>query len=268
MIKAGIIGCGTIGGVIADAIVHRFSDAIELSGVCDIDREKADRLLATLKMKASILDRKELIQKCGLIIESASGKISYEIAKEALEAGKDVLVMSTGGLLGKPDIFGLAKKKGAKIYLPSGALCGLDGVKSAMMANVRSVTLTTRKPPAGLKGAPYIIENNIDLNAIKKETVIFEGTAEEAVKGFPKNVNVSATLSMCGLGAKDTRVRIITSPGYTSNSHEIEAEGDFGKLKALTKNVPMPDNPKTSYLAALSAVTTLKNIIESSRIGN
>ncbi len=268
MIKAGIIGCGTIGDVIADAIAHRFSDAIELSGVCDIDREKADRLLSKLKVKANILTKKELMQKCGLIIESASGKVSYEIAKEALEAGKDVLVMSTGGLLGKPDIFGLAKKKGAKIYLPSGALCGLDGVKSAMMANVRSVILTTRKPPAGLKGAPYIVENNIDLAAIKKQTLIFEGTAEEAVKGFPKNVNVSATLSMCGLGAKDTKVRIITSPGYTSNSHEIEAEGDFGKLKAITENVPMPDNPKTSYLAALSAVATLKNIIESNRIGN
>ncbi len=268
MIKAGIIGCGTIGGVIADAILHRFSGSIELSGLCDIDEEKVRKLQAGLGVKRDALTRKGLIEKCDLIIEAASGAVSYEIAKEALSAGKDVMIMSTGGLLGRGDILELAKGKGAKIYLPSGAICGLDGVKSAMMAGVESVTLTTRKPPAGLRGAPYIIENNIDLDGIKKETVIFEGTAEEAVKGFPKNVNVSATLSLCGLGAGKTKIRIVTSPDYKSNSHEVQLKGDFGKLRAVTENVPMPDNPKTSYLAALSAVATLKNIVTSAIIGN
>ena len=158
--------------------------------------------------------------------------------------------------------------QGIDIYLPSGAISGLDGLKSAMMAKVKSATLTTRKPTAGLKGAPYIKEKNIDLDSIKKETVIFEGTAEDAVKGFPQNVNVSATLSMCGLGPKNTKVRIVTSPDYTSNTHEVEIEGDFGRLKTVTENVPMPTNPKTSYLAALSAIAVLSDIISSSRIGN
>jgi len=268
MIKAGIIGCGTIGTLIAEAILHRFPSAIELSAVYDIDKEKAIKLLKRLKADAHVLSRRQLIQKCGLIIEAASSSISYEVAKEALEAGKDIMVMSTGGLLGRPDIFKLAKKRKARIYLPSGAICGLDGVKSAMMAKVKSVTLTTKKPPAGLKDAPYVIEKNIDLDAVRKETVIFEGTAQAAVKGFPKNVNVSATLSLCGLGAKDTKVRIIASPGCKSNIHQIEVEGDFGRLKAVTENAPMPDNPKTSYLAALSAIATLKNIISNTNIGN
>ena len=268
MIKVGIIGCGAIGGVIADAIQNRFRKEITLLGVCDVDMEKAKNLLAKLRIDASILSFEELIQKCDLIIEAASGKVSYEIARKALSAGKNVLVMSTGGLLGKPDIFDLAKEKKRKIYLPSGAVCGLDGVKSAMMAKVKSVILTTRKPPAGLKGAPYIVRHNIDLDALTKETVIFEGTAEEAVKGFPKNVNVSATLSFCGIGSKNTKIRIISSPNYKSNSHEIEVHGDFGKLTARTENVPMPTNPKTSYLAALSAIATLKNVIDNARIGN
>ena len=268
MLKIGIIGCGTIGDVIADAIVHKFSDSVVLSGVCDIDAEKARRLLAKLKVDADILSRSDLLQRCDLIIEAASSSVSYEITKEALEAGKDVMVMSTGGLLKKSDIFELAKKKGAKIYMPSGALCGLDGVKSAMMANVKSVILTTRKPPAGLEGAPYIKEKGIDLKSITEETVIFEGTADEAVKGFPKNVNVSATLSVCGLGPEKTKVRIVTSPDYKANSHEIEVEGDFGRLRAVTENVPMPQNPKTSYLAALSAIATLKNIINNIIVGN
>jgi len=268
VIKTGIIGCGAIGEIIAGAIISKFSDTMELSGVCDIKEKKAAAMLSKFKTGASILDKAQLIEKCSLIIEAASSKVSYEIAREALEAGKDVLVMSTGGLLDRPDIFELAKKKNAKIYLPSGAICGLDGVKSAMMANVKSVTLITRKPLAGLKGAPYIAEHNIDLDAVKKETVIFEGTAEEAVKGFPKNVNVSATLSLCGMGGRNTKIRIVTSPDYKSNSHQIEVEGDFGKLKALTENVPMPNNPKTSYLAALSAVATLKGIVDNNAIGN
>ncbi len=213
-IKAGIIGCGAIGRVIAGAVKKDLSGVVELVGVSDIDVKKAEGLLADTNIKASILGRGELIAKCDLLIEAASGEVSHEIADEALEAGKDIIVMSTGGLLGKPDLFKKAGLKGAKIYLPSGAVSGLDGVKSAMAAGVDSVTLTTRKPPKGLDGAPYIIEKKIDLGSLKGETVIFDGTAEEAVKGFPKNVNGSATLSLCGLGPARTRGGVITSPGF------------------------------------------------------
>ena len=140
----------------------------------------------------------------------------------------------------------------------------MDGVKSARIGEVSKVTLTTRKPPQGLKGAPYVVENNIDLDAIMEERVIFDGTAEEAVSGFPKNINVSAILSIAGVGPKKTLVRIITSPEYTVNSHEIEVEGAFGRLVSRTENVPFPDNPKTSFLAALSAVATLKQLLDES----
>jgi aspartate dehydrogenase len=175
--------------------------------------------------------------------------------------------MSSGGLLGRSDLFTLAKEKRAKVYIPSGAVCGLDGVKAASMVGIRSLVLTTKKPPRGLKGAPYIVQNNIDIDSIKEETTVFEGPAEEAVKGFPKNVNVSATLSLCGIGPKDTLVRIVTSPYFTSNTHEVEIVGDSGKIKTVTENVPMPTNPKTSYLAALSAIAVLKNITTDRYIG-
>ena len=267
-IKAGIIGCGTIGGVIAEAIVNEFKDSITLIGISDVNESNAQTLIKKLNLKAGILKQSELIKRCDLIVESASGSVSYEIAKEALQADKSIIVMSTGGLLNKPDIFEIAGKSSGKLYIPSGAICGLDGLKAAMMANVRSATLTTRKPPKSLAGAPYIVENKIDLDSIKNETVIFEGTAVDAVKGFPQNINVAATLSLCGLGAKKTKVRIATSPNYISNTHEIEIEGDFGRLKTVTDNVPMPANPKTSYLAALSAIAVLDGIISSVKIGN
>jgi aspartate dehydrogenase len=172
------------------------------------------------------------------------------------------MIMSIGGLLANLALFSLAKKKKCRVILPSGAICGLDGIKAASIGGIKKVTLTTRKPPQGLKGAPYVVKNNIDLDSITDEKVIFEGTAEEAVRGFPKNVNVSAMLSIAGLGPQKTRVRIITAPQYTRNMHEIEVEGKFGRLVTRTENVPFPDNPRTSFLAALSAVATLKQILD------
>ena len=151
--------------------------------------------------------------------------------------------------------------------MPSGAICGLDGVKSAMMGRVDRVTLITRKPPHGFQGAPYILEHNIDLNSIHEETILFQGSAKEAIRGFPQNVNVAIALSFAGIGPEKTRVRIVCSPQYKANSHEIEVEGEFGKLIAKTENVPAPQNPKTSYLAVLSTIATLKGILDYPKIG-
>jgi len=178
------------------------------------------------------------------------------------------MVMSAGGIAGDYlSISSLARKTGSKVYLPSGAVCGIDGVKAAMLGGIKTAELTTRKPPAALKGAPFIDKHGIDLDAINSETTIFEGSAREAIEGFPANINVSCTLSMAGIGIDKTKIKIITSPDYKSNSHEIVVEGEFGKLTARTENVPSPANPKTSYLAALSAIATLRQIVEPLKIG-
>lgn len=266
-LKAGLIGCGTIGQVIADAIKSRFRGQIKLVAICDKDKKKAISFAKKLKVNAPVVGIRELISKSRLVIEAASCEASYGIAREALSAGRHVLIMSSGGLIGKKDISGLARRKNARIYIPSGAVCGLDGLKAAMAAKVDSVTLTTKKPAASLEGAPYVIRNRIDLGSIKKETVIFDGTAKEAIRGFPKNINVSATLSLCGIGPEATRVRIVAVPHSAENIHEIEVRGAFGSLKTVSINKPMPDNPRTSYVAALSAVATLKNIVGEMCIG-
>ena len=175
--------------------------------------------------------------------------------------------MSIGGLLGNESLLDKAEKAGIKVYLPSGALCGIDGLKSASVGRIDSVTLTTRKPPKGLAEAPYIIKNNIDLPSIKEETIVFEGTADDAVKGFPQNVNVAAILSLAGLGAANTRVRIVTSPDYTKNVHEVEIKGESGNITTRTENLPSKVNPKTSQLAVFSAIATLEGIVKSVRMG-
>ncbi|MFC1698480.1 aspartate dehydrogenase [Candidatus Omnitrophota bacterium] len=266
--KIGLIGCGTIGQQLARAIKEHFRELAELGAICDLDQNKTQQLKEELHLDCPILSVEKLIAGCDLIIEAAAAEVAAEIAQQALENNKDVMVMSVGGLLPRAtELFKLAKNQDRRLYVPSGALGGLDAVSAAAMSKIDKATLVTRKPPSGLKGAPYFKQHNLDLGQIKEETVIFDGTAAEAVEGFPKNVNVCAALSLAGIGAEKTTVKIITSPEFKFNTHQVELEGDFGKLLSRTENRPSPDNPKTSFLAALSAIATLKNILNVVKIG-
>ena len=266
MKKIGIVGAGAIGSFFAKSVSKEFKSLAKVVAVCDTNTESAKKLSKSLPSKPVVLSLDKLIVKSDLIIEAATSLVSAKVCRAALAKGKDVLVMSIGGLLTNyKTLFELAKKKKATIILPSGAICGLDGIKAASIGKIQRVSLTTRKPPKGLKGAPFIIKNRIDLDSVDKEQVIFKGTAFDAVKAFPKNINVSALLSIAALGPKKTKVKIITSPEYMINSHEIEVEGDFGRLVTRTENVPSPENPKTSFLAPLSAVAALREFLEPSR---
>jgi len=266
-LKVGIIGCGTIGSEIAKACQGRLSQRVELAGICDIDEAKASVLNNSFKKKTAVLKIDDLIEKSGIVVEAASSKVSAQVLEKCVKAGKSCLVMSVGGLLGREDLLKSAEDKAVKVYIPSGALSGIDGLKSAASGRIDSVTLITRKPPKGLEGAPFIKEKGIDLSKIKEETVIFEGSASEAVKGFPQNVNVSAVLSLAGIGAEKTRVKIVTSPSYTANTHEVEIKGEFGRIMTRSENLPSRTNPKTSALAVFSAIATLEGIVSSVRIG-
>jgi aspartate dehydrogenase len=266
-IRVGIIGCGAMGSQIAKACEERLGASLELVAICDSDEKKAELLSGEIKQKVRVLALDELIRDSDLVVEAASAAVSGDVAERCVKAGKDCLIMSVGGLLSKADLLKQANEKRVRVYIPSGAICGVDGLKSASGGKVDSVTLTTRKPPKGLVGAPYLKEKGIDVLAVKAETVIFEGSAAEAVKGFPANVNVSAVLSLAGIGAEKTRVRIVTSPDYTKNTHEVEVAGDFGKITTKTENVPSKNNPKTSALAIYSAIATLEGIAKSVRVG-
>ena len=267
-IKVGIIGCGTIGQEIARSCVGvDLSDKVELLAVCDVDQSKIDALKKELNKKIAALTLDGLIKRVDLVIEAASAEISAEVMEKAIKNGKDIMVMSVGGLLGHEKLLDEAKERGIKVYIPSGAICGIDGLKAASVGKIESVTLTTKKPPKGLEGAPYLVARNINLKDIKEETAVFEGTAEEAAKGFPKNINVCAVLSLAGLGAKNTLVRIVTSPDFKKNIHELEIIGDAGRITTKTENVPSKANPRTSALAILSAIATLEGITSDVRIG-
>ena len=269
----GLIGCGSIGTVIAEAIDEGRVGDVELVVVYDVIREHAERLVSKLSRKPVISESVEgLIKRedIKLVVEAASQEAVRQYALKILDEGKDLMVMSTGALLDDKlykQILDSAKKRGRKVYVPSGAIVGLDNIKSAALARIYEVTLITRKPPLSFEGAPFIKNRKIDLNAIKEPTLLYEGTAREAVKLFPRNVNVAASLSLAGVGPDKTKVKIIADPGIKEIIHEIQVKGEFGELETKTINRPFPSNPKTSYIAALSAIATLKRIAEKIVIG-
>ncbi|MBS3097185.1 aspartate dehydrogenase [Candidatus Woesearchaeota archaeon] len=262
--KIGVIGCGAIGSVLCKFIDKELKDS-KLVAICDIDKKKAEKLSNSLKSKPEITDIGSLIKKSDLIVEAVSPSIVKQVLEKCIKNKKHLMVMSVGGLI---QDMGLLKKLTARLFIPSGAICGIDGVKAAAIEKISSAAITSTKSPKSLEGAPYIIKNKIDLRKIRKKTKIFEGNALEAIKGFPANVNVSAVLSLAGIGAKKTKVKVVVDPKTKRNVHEIEVIGSFGKLTAKVENVVSPLNPKTSHLAVLSACATLKRLTGHVKIGN
>lgn len=272
-LNVGLIGCGAIGNIISDAIRDGKAGDTELVMVYDVIRENAEKCVQKMSKKPDIaMTPKELIEsdQINLIIEAASQEAVRKFAVQILRSSKDLLILSIGALVDNQllsEIEKAAEKNDRMVYLPSGALAGLDAIKSSSTARLTEVILTTRKHPSVLKGAPYIAQHEISLDSIKKPTVVYEGNAEQAARKFPKNINVAAVLSLAGIGAKKTKVRIIADPTVHKNVHEITAKGDFGTILTHVENVPSLYNPKTSYLAALSVVRTLKKIGEHIQIG-
>ncbi|RKY38952.1 MAG: aspartate dehydrogenase [Candidatus Omnitrophota bacterium] len=266
MKKIGIIGCGAIGSELARRIVREFRKRAELVALCDLDKEKARRLCEEIGICVPICSIEETIKRGDLIIESASAQVSAKIARRCLEERKEVMVMSSGGLIGREEILKLAEQRRKCLYIPSGALAGIDGAKAIGLGRIYSVSLITRKPIKGLEGAPYIAQNKIDLSKIQGEQTIFEGGIEEAEKAFPRNINIAATLSLA-LTCKQITVKIITSPDFKTNSHQLIIRGECGELKVEADNLPSSSNPRTSYLAILSAIATLEDILGYVRIG-
>lgn len=257
----GLVGCGNIGADLCIALRRGVIPA-RIVALTDIDPSRAALLLRTFQLDAKVCDLEENAAAADFIVECAAPEAVKGVVEAAIERRRDCLILSVGGLMECPEVFERAREHGIQVRVPSGALCGLDGIRAAMEAGLHSVTITTRKPPKGLEGAPYLIENGIDLSNLREAEVVFEGTAREACKAFPKNVNVAAALSFAGIGPDQTRVRVIADPKATLNSHEIEAEGAFGRLRAVTENLPSPRNAKSSYLASLSAVAELRAAAE------
>jgi len=266
-----IIGCGSIGNVLARAA----QDMPEIDRICFTDKseKRAEaRVKEFSKGKLAHYDDVgivEAIDEVDLVIETASQEAARKFTPLCLERGRDIMVMSVGAFYDdrfREECFRLASKNRARLYIPSGAVCGTDGLRSAH-GRIDEVQLITTKGPNSFQDVPYLREKGIEVKALKAPLVLYEGSAREAVRLFPRNVNVAATVSLMGIGFERTKVILICDPRAEVNSHQLIAKGAFGELRAEIQNVPSPENPATSYLAALSAVSALKSIATNVWVG-
>ena len=233
-----------------------------LTHVFDASKDASSALVEKLNNKPEIVENSHLLssQPIDIVVEAASQDAVKDVALSVLQNKKDLMIMSVGALLDESiyDILSDACKDFKKtIYLPSGAIAGLDGIKS-IKDELESLSITTTKHPRSLKGAKFFETSDINLDEINSSTVVYEGTAKEAVTLFPANINVAALLSLTGIGSEKTRVKIVADPNTDKNTHHIEATGKFGKMTFTIENIPDANNPKTSRLAILSAIETLK----------
>lgn len=251
--KIGIAGIGAIGSAVARALTSE-------KGIKGMRLECISDPYTENHFGVDNVSFDALTERSDLIIECLPAAVVPELAKIVFDAGKDIIFISAASLLIHPEVLkGLHVSK-SRAYLPSGALCGLDGVVGMREMGITSSKIASTKPPKGFTGAPYVVENDIDLEGISEKTRIFEGNAFDAAKGFPANVNVAASLSLAGIPAEDTRVEIWADPDAVSNTHEITVKSDYSTLVSRIENAPDPANPKSSALAAQSIVATLRNM--------
>jgi aspartate dehydrogenase len=264
-LRVAIVGLGPIGTKVAEAL-DRGIDGLVLAAVSAQSPEKHRSWLGSLASAPAVLGIEKLADVADIVIECAPAKLIRSIVAPFVGSGKTAIVLSAGALLENEDLIELAKQSGGQIVVPTGALIGLDAVTAAAIGKIHSVRMVTRKPIQGLAGAPYIVENNIDIERITEPLRIFEGTAREAAKGFPANLNVAVALSLAGIGPDRTRLEIWADPTVTRNIHRVEVESDSARFSMSIENIPS-ENPKTGRITALSVIAYLRKLNASLRVG-
>ena len=264
-LRVAIVGLGAIGRKLAQALDQGI-DGLTLVAVSAQNPEKHQAWLAGLTKPPAVLPIDALVDAADIVIECAPGRFVRSIVAPFAASGKIAVVVSVGALLDNEDLIELARQNGGQIVVPTGALIGLDAVTAAAVGAIHSVRMVTRKPPLGLAGAPYIVEHNIDIEGLAEPLRVFEGTARDAAKGFPANLNVAVALSLAGIGPDRTTLEIWADPTVTRNMHRIEVESDSARFSMSIENIPS-ENPKTGMITALSVIACLRKLRAPLRIG-
>ena len=259
-IRVAVAGLGAIGFEVARAIDAGALPGLELAAVAARDLDRARERCAELRTPPAVRPAGELPELAGVVVECAPAAAFPDIARPALEAGRTLVCVSAGALLDHPDYVDLAAERGGRILVPSGALLGLDAVQAAALGEVEEVRMITRKPPAGLDGVPWLLDQGIDVHAFREPTRVFDGTARDGARCFPANVNVAAALGLAGVGPDRTRLEVWVDPSITRNTHEISVEAGAARLSLRIENVPSRANPRTGRLVAPSVLATLRKL--------
>jgi aspartate dehydrogenase len=249
--RIGVIGMGAIGRRVVDALR---AGCLAASPFAALEKEKhAGRVDAASGIEVFTSVDALIGWKPTLVIECAGHTAVADAVPALLSHGIDVVVASVGALADdqlRTALDKASREGSARLILASGAIGGLDALRSARAGGLAQVKYIGRKPPRAWAGSPA--EESFELSSITQPTTIFKGTARQAARLYPKNANVTAAVALSGVGFDATEVELVADPSVSTNVHEVEAAGGFGRLVIRLENNPLPDNPKTSWLAALS----------------
>jgi len=256
-----IAGLGAIGGGMLREI-ERSGTPIRIAAVTARDEARARRLLDAVGSDARIVPLENLPQTADMIVECLPAAAFDAIADATLAAGKGLMVLSVGQLARRGDLIPAFRARGQRLIAPTGAILGLDVVRALARGDVSSCRIVTRKSPASLAGAPHLAREGIDPLKLREPTLVFSGSAREAIIGFPANVNVAVALALAGIGLDRTGCDIWIDPAETANIHAIEIETPGASVSMTIRSRPDPANPRTSAMTALSAVDALRRVVD------
>lgn len=263
-LRIGLAGLGAVGLEVARRLQAGIPGLV-LTAVSARDPAKARRGL-TLGPAVPVVTLEELPELCDVIVEGLPPALFPTIAAATIARGRLFMPLSVGQLLSNWELVEQARESGARILVPTGALIGLDAVRAAAEGEIYSVTMVTRKPPAGLDGSPYLVEHGISVGDLSAPMKVFEGSARDGARGFPANVNVAAALSLAGIGPDRTRLEIWADPALNRNTHRIDVDSDTARFSMTIENIPS-ENPRTGRIVALSTIAALRGLVSELRVG-
>ena len=263
-----IAGLGAIGLEVAKLLDGGAVEGLRLTAASARDQAKAQANLAGFREPPRLVPMEALAEEAAIIVDCAPAAVFEQVAAPAIARGRLFIPASVGALLPRMHLVEAARRSGARIIVPTGALLGLDAVRAAAEGPVSSVVIETRKPPRGLEGAPYLAEHGLDMGSITTDTLVFKGHALEAARGFPANVNVAAALALAGIGPERTMVEIWAIPGLARNTHTIKVEADAARFTMAIEGVPSESNPRTGKLTPLSIIACLRGLFSTLKVGS
>ena len=258
--RVAIAGLGAIGMRVARALDGGEIEGMALAAVSARDLDRAAARVADFTQPPEVVPVERLAEMAEIVIECAPKEVFADLARSAIEAGRIFMPLSVGALLDHMDLVDRSRETGGRIIVPTGALIGLDTVRAMAVGRIDEVRLITRKPPKGLAGAPHLVEHGIDVEALSEATRVFEGTAREAARGFPANVNVAAALSLAGIGPEATRVEVWADPAIDRNMQSVRIASDSGEAEMTIRNIPSAENPRTGRITAQSVIACLQRM--------
>ncbi len=257
----GLIGYGAIARYVADRLSDDPRFRISLVFVRPGRQSAAVAALGTSVQALDNLRDLEHLPK--VVVDCAGHEGLRQFGPEILARGADLITVSNGALADAGlavELLDAATRGGSRLRLLPGAIGAIDAVSAAKVGGLDVVTYTGRKPPAAWRGTPA--ESSVDLSSLTEPVTHFDGTARQAAAQYPMNANVAATVAIAGLGLDHTQVRLIADPSMSKNAHQVEAVGAFGKLSMTIETNTLPQNDRSSALAAMSVVRALRDYVE------